>query len=174
MAVRDDQIVEIPTENRLDAPPNRRLVPDAELDIHRGAAVLAQDARHALDAAPNPRFARGFMLLDGIRDDERLGGFVQKRDLIQNAVPFNHAMIDLTAPRGLDLIREQRIDGDIGMTLVEGWRGPKLGRRVQRLPGLDAEAVDLVGRNERLDGAQRVDPASVARESEATPRPSSA
>ena len=87
MAVRYDEIVEIPTENRVDAPPHRRLVPNAELNIQGDTAVLAQDARHVLYAAPNPRCAGGFMLLDEVRDDERLGGLVQKLDLIQNSCP---------------------------------------------------------------------------------------
>lgn len=48
MAVRYDEIVEIPTKNRADAPPHRRLVPHAELDIEGDTAVIAQDARHVL------------------------------------------------------------------------------------------------------------------------------
>ena len=76
MTVRDDEIIEIPPENSFDAPPHRRLVPHAELDVQRGAAVPAPDTRHTLYAAPYPRFAGGVMLLDEIGDDERLGGFV--------------------------------------------------------------------------------------------------
>ena len=105
MAVRYDEIVESPTKNRVDAPPRRRLVPNAELDIQGDTAVLAQDARHVLYAAPNPRFAGGFMLLDEIRDDERLGGFVQKLDLIQNGMSINYAMINFTAPRSFNVVR---------------------------------------------------------------------
>ena len=81
------------------------LVPNAELDIQGTPPSSAQNARHVLDAAPNPRCAGGFMLLDEIRNDERLGGFVQKLDLIQNGMPINHAMIDFTAPRGFNVIR---------------------------------------------------------------------
>lgn len=123
MAVRDDEIVEIPPENRVDAPPCRHLVPNAEPDIQRHAAVLAQEARHVLDAGPDPGLAGGIMLLDDIRDDERARGFVQKRDLVQNGMAFDHANIDVAAPRGVDVVRQRRIDGDIRMTLAEPWRG---------------------------------------------------
>ena len=40
MAVRDDEIVEIPTQNRIDAPPHRRLVPNAELEIQGDTAMV--------------------------------------------------------------------------------------------------------------------------------------
>ena len=48
MAVRDDEIVEIPAKDPVDAPPDRRLVPNAELDVQRGTAVLAPNARMRL------------------------------------------------------------------------------------------------------------------------------